>query len=308
MSSQNDTTLAPTSATERISFPPVHIIPSSEKHTHTAILLHGHSGTATSFAARLLALRPSASTNTSISSDDSLTALFPTLRLVFPGASTLYSRRLNAHVSSWFEAASYSDMRVGQALQLPGLAASVRHILRIIDDEVKLLGGDAQRVVLGGWSQGSATGLWTVICGAASRNVEKSLGGFFGIGPWMSFVDELSEVISDVDGEDETTERNAIKGIGFLKQRIDLPGDVNAEAAKNLANTPVLLGHGIDDAVVPISLGRNICAVLRRMGMTVEWQEFTGASDEGHWVKEPEQFDGIVKFLKQFVETSKQNR
>jgi len=304
MSAQNNDT--PASGPEAICFPPTHIIsPSSGKHTHTAIILHGHSGNPSTFASRLLALRPSYSS--SISSDDSLTTLFPTLRLIFPAASTLYSRRLKTHVSSWFQAASYSDMRAGQELQLPGLSASVRHILRIIDDEVALLGGHAERVILGGWSQGSATGLWTVLCGAARLHGESHLGGFFGIGPWMSFADEVSEIVSDVDAVEESAESNVVKGVGFLKERIDLSGEVNAETAKKLASTPVLLGHGIDDAIVPITLGRKIRDMLRKMGMTVEWQEFTGAPDEGHWVKEPEQFDSIVKFLKNFIQKDSQN-
>jgi len=306
MSTQNNATSAVASESKTICFPPTHIIPpTSGKHTHTAIILHGHSGTPSTFEPRLLALRPSSSTNTS--SDDSLITLFPTLRLVFPGASTLYSRRLKTHVSSWFQAASYSDMRVGQELQLPGLSASVRHILRTIDDEVALLGGHAERVVLGGWSQGSATGLWTMLCGDAYWHGDSHLGGFFGIGPWMSFVDEVSEIVSDVDGVKKSVESNVVKGVGFLKERIDLSGEVNAETAKKLANTPVLLGHGIGDAIVPIALGRKIRDMLRKLGMTVEWQEFNGAPDEGHWVKEPEQFDGIVKFLTNIIQKDGQN-
>jgi len=30
----------------------------------------------------------------------------------------------------------------------------------------------------------------------------------------------------------------------------------------------------------------------------VEWHEYTGAENEGHWIKEPEGFDEIVKFLR----------
>jgi hypothetical protein len=29
----------------------------------------------------------------------------------------------------------------------------------------------------------------------------------------------------------------------------------------------------------------------------VEWNEFTGAEGDGHWVKEPEGFDQILQFL-----------
>lgn len=196
-------------------------------------------------------------------------------------------------------------------------------MLRVIEEEVRLVGGDASRVVLGGWSQGAATGLWTLLCGAATGygrseneagdkgDLVGALGGFFGIGAWMSFIDEVHNLVHENVEEDEVgfeTERNAIEGVGFLRAKIDLSGGVDAVAGEKLAATPVLLGHGSDDAIVPVRLGRKIRDVLRKMGIKVEWQEFSGAPDQGHWVKEPEQFDGIVEFLREFVQKSGETR
>lgn len=62
-------------------------------------------------------------------------------------------------------------------------------------------------------------------------------------------------------------------------------------------STPVLLLHGTDDAWVDVGLGRQAHRSLTKAGMQVDWHEFSGAENEGHWVKEPEGFDVIVLFL-----------
>jgi predicted esterase len=61
--------------------------------------------------------------------------------------------------------------------------------------------------------------------------------------------------------------------------------------------TPVFLGHGSDDAWVDVELGRNVRNVLTGFGMNVVWKEYTGAEEEGHWLKEPEEFDDILLFF-----------
>ena len=45
--------------------------------------------------------------------------------------------------------------------------------------------------------------------------------------------------------------------------------------------TPVLMGHGIDDAYVDIELGRQAAGVLLQIGLVVEWKEYSGAEEEG---------------------------
>ncbi|KAF8545295.1 Alpha/Beta hydrolase protein [Trichophaea hybrida] len=54
---------------------------------------------------------------------------------------------------------------------------------------------------------------------------------------------------------------------------------------------PVFLGHGTDDAWVSVELGKTARDVLAGLGV----------EDEGHWLKEPEEFDDIVKFLETVV-------
>ena len=67
-----------------------------------------------------------------------------------------------------------------------------------------------------------------------------------------------------------------------------------------LRSTPVFLSHGTDDAFVSVDLGREATRVLQQAGIAVEWYEFVGAENDGHWVKEPEGFDQIVRFLESY--------
>jgi len=50
--------------------------------------------------------------------------------------------------------------------------------------------------------------------------------------------------------------------------------------------------------VIDISLGRQASDILSSIGVRVDWKEYSGAERDGHWVKEPEEFDDIVTFLK----------
>lgn len=62
-------------------------------------------------------------------------------------------------------------------------------------------------------------------------------------------------------------------------------------------NTPVLLVHGTDYPMVTVELGRQVIGIMKRAGMEVEWLEYVGAEGDGHWIKAPEGFDAILKFL-----------
>lgn len=38
--------------------------------------------------------------------------------------------------------------------------------------------------------------------------------------------------------------------------------------------------------------------ILKKLQMKVTWKEYVGADNEGHWLKDPEEFDDIASFLK----------
>jgi lysophospholipase-2 len=64
-----------------------------------------------------------------------------------------------------------------------------------------------------------------------------------------------------------------------------------------LLSIPAFFGHGTDDAHVGIKLGQQAAQVLSKVGLRVEWREYSGADQEEHWLKEPEELDDIARFL-----------
>lgn len=88
----------------------------------------------------------------------------------------------------------------------------------------------AERIVLGGFSQGGAMALFTGLGG------EPAIGGVVGLSCWLPLVDKFVQ---------------------------SLPAD------QVKANTPVFLGHGDADPVVRPELGAMSAEKLKALGFTV---------------------------------------
>lgn len=85
----------------------------------------------------------------------------------------------------------------------------------------------------------------------------------------------------------------------FLIETIGYPpSDVKDVQFEPVPATPVFLSHGTDDGWVDFGLGRQAHGLLTQMGIQAEWREYRGAEGDGHWIKEPEGFEDIVRFLK----------
>ncbi len=277
------------------SFGPVHVLEPESRHTHTAILLHERGSTGEEFAEELLDSRPS--------DQQTLAQKLPGWRWVFPSSRELWSTSFEEEMPAWFEAHSLTDITARQDLQSAGIRESVRHLEAILSDEIERLGGMAEKVVLGGISQGGAIGMWTLLCRGGSA---RRLGAFVGASTWLPFAANLETLLGQDevhDSEDreagrESSEADAFVGsmMATLKGSLAHPHD-----SKPFLSTPVLLGHGVDDAYVDIELGRQAKRVLDRIGLAVEWKEYSGAEQEGHWLKVPEEVDDIASFLKQLL-------
>ncbi|KAF9890389.1 hypothetical protein FE257_006057 [Aspergillus nanangensis] len=260
-------------------------------HTHTIILLHGRGSDGVEFADELF------SSTTSKLQD--LPACLPNWRWVFPTSRVRRDTRFQEDMTAWFDAYSLTDTQERQELQIDGLKESVLHILTILEDEVRLLGGKTDRVYLGGMSQGMATALWTVFFCAAGHGIMEPLGGFLGFCGWLPFAERMEDM--------ERIRELGRSGVAcrlreIVSEVFQAEGRSEREDADNVLLTPVLLSHGEDDAWVPVQQGRQAREVLvRQLGMTVEWDEFRGADNDGHWLKEPEAFDRIIRFVEDFV-------
>ncbi|KAL7268456.1 hypothetical protein RUND412_008924 [Rhizina undulata] len=262
-----------------MSFPEPHIHNATTAHTNTIILLHGRGSNGTDFAEELFEARTSAGL--------SLAEHFPGWRWVFPTAKERWSTVFQEEMTEWFDTYSLNDISAEQHLQVEGLREAVRFILDLVEEEAKCL-GSAEKVVLGGISQGEATALQALLCG------QRRLGAFVGASGWLPFAGQVKGILRDSQG-------SVTQVAEFLRNNLGLGDSVAASGADagSVRETPVFLGHGTDDQWVDVTLGKQVRDILTHMGMHVSWKEYLGAEEDGHWLKETEEFDDIVAFLKE---------
>lgn len=85
-----------------------------------------------------------------------------------------------------------------------------------------------------------------------------------------------------------------------LQTELGLQTSSSAERLSML-DTPVLLGHIIDDDVIDIELGQQACEVLRSLGMNVTWNE---RKEGGHLgMLKTKGLDSTVAFLEGVLNT-----
>ena len=280
---------APDLAANTHQFGPVLVVEPQTQHTHTAILLHGRGSAGDEFMGELLETKCSNGLNLA----DSL----PSWRLVFPSSHELWSTAFQEDMPAWFEAHSLTDPTARQDLQIGGIQQSVDYLSDIVVDEIARLGGAAGKVVLGGISQGAAVGLWTLLC--SSRAVERPLGGFVGVSSWLPLAEHIGRYLRE--GQGTAGSGSKVQAAAFVENMMSRPRAVastpSVSSTGSILSTPVFLGHGADDAYVDVELGQQAKAVLEQAGMRVQWKQYSGAEQEGHWLKEPEELDDIVEFL-----------
>ncbi|KAM0558032.1 hypothetical protein ACHAPJ_005199 [Fusarium lateritium] len=278
------------------SFGPVHVVEPVAPHTHTAILLHGRGSNGQEFAEELF-------NETKLSDQTSLAQKLPSWRWVFPSSRELWSSVFEEEMPAWFEAHSLTDTTARQDLQIPGIRESVDHLKAILDNEMKRLGGSAEKVILGGISQGAAVGLWTFLC----HDHEKPLGAFFGASTWLPFATDVGDCLvqnENIAKDDGITEAKQDEGDVFVVDMLAKTKSaiIQVETRRLYLSVPVFLGHGIDDAYVDVELGRQARDTLSSIGFSVEWKEYSEAEQEGHWIKAPEEMDDLLRFITMYVD------
>jgi len=270
-------------------YPARHVyFPANAEHTATVILLHERGSNGSELASDLAEARTSAG--------KTVFAHFPSVRWVFPSARPRWSDQFRKEISEWFDLPSVEDPDQDGQKQLPGLQESVEYIHRILDEEVTKLGGNAARVVLGGIGQGMAVALVALICSP------RPLGAFVGAMGWMPFSGKLTTYLEK--GETE-------QAASFFRWALAHPpaeykrhrrssvkiSDASKKTNRLSFGTLVLLGHGEDDQWISVRLGETARDILLRLGFQVLWKTYRGVEGDGHWLKKPEQYDDIVRFL-----------
>ncbi|KAL4729095.1 hypothetical protein ACLX1H_003503 [Fusarium chlamydosporum] len=271
-------------------FPPLITIPPlSSPHKLTIIVLHGRGFNAEKFHSPLLTCP---SLNPSISFRESL----PNARFVFPTAplarAAKYRRSL---IHQWYEGTgdwepeARGDMR-----------PSVEHIHKILKEEIDVLGGEAGRVVLMGFSQGGAMALvsWLLWQGQ-SLGAVIIMSGFLPLAETLMVEDEDEDVSDDgmFERDDGQETRTLLqRAIDELREEAELDPEPPASSFPFL-KTPVFMGHGRKDKDVELYHGQQAATCLERIGIDVGLKTY---SDMAHWYC-PEEVGDIVQFIGQRI-------
>ncbi|KAH0840235.1 Alpha/Beta hydrolase protein [Lanmaoa asiatica] len=202
------------------------------KHTATVIFLHGlgDSGKGWLPIARLI--------------KDEL----PHVKWLFPNAPT---RKITANsgfmMPAWFDIPSW-DLE-DKHEDRDGMLDSARTIDQHIQDEINL-GIPAERIVVGGFSQG---GCMSLLAGLTARGEDGlfegkrgwKLGGVAVLSGWMPLQDTFPKVCPLLPA-----------------QTRDNTDELSQMASPHLTTTPILMCHGTEDVVVPYSLGQRVSRTL----------------------------------------------
>lgn len=286
-----------------------YVYPIQGQHTHTFIMLHGRGSTGPEFCEQLFWSVTSQMKN--------LPSIFPNFRWVFPSSDTRYSTISKQQEQSWFDICSLTNTEEERELQVDGLRQSVLKILKILNNEIEII-GNPTRVFLGGISQGMATALWAFLC--APGRIKGPLGGVVGFCGWLPFAGPAETLIRRQHAEDLLRQYSISrissqcsmhdKQLELSKLFLDIIAGPNIHQVtegtdKSVLSTPVFLSHGSDDQYVSVRHFLRALHILQDVGIPAEWREFAGAEAGGHWVKQPEGIEYIVDFIQRQISNAK---
>ncbi|KAL9630071.1 MAG: hypothetical protein Q9164_006599 [Protoblastenia rupestris] len=272
---------------------PIIISPIASKHKQTIIILHGRGSNATDFSPPLLA--------TNLPNGQTLQTSFPHAKLIFPTASRRRAKSFNRSIiNQWFD--NHSPLTLltqcfREEHQYEGLRETSSFIHNILGSEIALVG--AKNVILMGLSQGCAASLIALLLWHG-----EPLGGVCGLCGWLPLREVMQEIASPIEKDDgnlfarsesdEEREDPAAKSVKYLSEELEMAETSTCSTSAAWKQTPVFLGHGSDDAKVPIGLGMEAVHCLKVLGAEVEWRVYEGL---GHWYS-GEMLGDLVMFLK----------
>lgn len=263
------------------SFSPPLLFHPKTHHTHTIILLHGRGSTGQEFADELFTSCTSAA--------ESLRDSLPGWLWVFPSSKEGWNSKFQESMPMWFDTPSSIEPSTDAVNHSSGIEDSVTHILQVLRDETERLGGRADNIVLGGISQGGAVAMWALLALLAANGTDGPIpGGVVGMSTWLPFAPEVQ---SSLDRDITCTQSPD----GFIRRTLSCLRKRTEEGV--FCSIPAFMGHGTDDAYVDIKLGREAAHILLGFGLKVEWKEYVGAEQEGHWIQIPDEINDFVSFL-----------
>ena len=161
-----------------------------------------------------------------------------------------------------------------------------------------MLGGEAGKVVLLGFSQGGAMALvsWLLWKGG-SLGAVVVMSGFMPLAESLMTEDKDDEMSSDglFEREDDQYSRTPLqRAVDELREEAELDSLPPATSFPFLKTT-VFVGHGQKDQDVEYCHGQQAANLLERMGVDVELKSYP---DLAHWYC-PEELGDIVQFIDQ---------
>ncbi|KLJ06273.1 hypothetical protein EMPG_10314 [Blastomyces silverae] len=306
-----------------------------KSHRQTIILLHGRGSNGTSFGRQILSTPfpppPPLSPN-SPSGILTLGDAFPHAKFVFPTAPQRHPQQYKSDIiNQWFDlwwlrpSSSATDGNGDRpfpferdSVQSSGLRESTGFLHDLLQREIALVEGGAKNVLLGGLSQGCATGLVAYLLwdgvgeGGERREALGALVGFCGRLPFERRVRSIlaggtvdGEKVNQPSGTDGEVENKFSIGndtvgnaIDFFREELEIPLPPGLPSSSHdflFQRTPLFLGHGVEDATVPIRLGREAVTCFEALGMNVSWNEY---EELGHWYSDSMLSD-FVKFVRE---------
>ncbi|KAI9809300.1 MAG: hypothetical protein M1825_002591 [Sarcosagium campestre] len=199
------------------------VVPAVKKHTATVIMLHGLGDSGAGWTVLANQIRQSRPKLNEVS-------------FIFPNAPTIpITANGGYRMPGWYDIKSFSDLNQ-KSSDASGILASRDRIHELIAAESSKNGIPADRVVLGGFSQGGALSLLAGITAPAP------LAGIFAMSGYMLLGERIPELIPS--------------------------------GAPNKA-TRVWMGHGADDPLVKCQWGRLTAEKLREFGVeNVQFNEY----------------------------------
>ncbi|CAI6260664.1 unnamed protein product [Periconia digitata] len=198
------------------------VVPALKRHTATVIVAHGlgDSGAGWLFLAENWRRR----------------SKFEEVSFIFPNAPNIpITLNMGMRMPGWYDIKSLSDL-AGREEDEEGIVKSRDYFHSLIDSEVAK-GIPANRIVIGGFSQGGAMSL---ISGVTYKS---QLGGIFGLSCYLLLQKKIKEMIPD--------------------------------QSPNQA-TPIFMGHGDSDQVVAHRYGQMSADELKSHGYNVDFRTYKG--------------------------------
>ncbi|KAI9151934.1 Acyl-protein thioesterase 1 [Paramyrothecium foliicola] len=289
-------------------FPPPTVRPPLEEpHKTTVIFLHGRGSSADKFCDPIL--------STQTQEHGTFQKCFPNTKFVFPTAPLMRATKYRRSIMhQWYDGSGDWEPEARGNMR-----ETVEFIHALLREEIRLLDGDASKIVLAGISQGcSMTLTCLLLWGGDPLGATVGMCGFMPItAPLLQLLNDggnrgemamEDDVVFETDAADgAATGNETVSGgskaspaqdvVNALWEEAELPGTAPPSSFP-FRSTPVFLGHGQQDEEVDYRHTCEAVSLLAKLDIAVEFHLYP---DLGHWYS-AEMLSNIVTFLKKHTD------